>query len=64
LNAIVSSGFYITQVEEMKAVDASFWYTYNQIITKSKNELSKLNDWKANPMAALPACLSNCMQKH
>lgn len=63
MNTMISSGLTIKQVEEMQAVDASFWFRYDDLITKTEDELIKVNDWRYNPMSALPAWLTICMQK-
>lgn len=55
LNAQVRAGFMITELAELPAVDASFWYTYPELQNKTAQELKGINDWKENPMAALPA---------
>lgn len=63
LNAMILSGLSIKEAEEMQAVDCSFWYTYNEMITKNVEETSRVNDWKSNPMAALPAWISIVARK-
>lgn len=63
MNAIISSGLIIKHVEEMSAIDASFWFKYEELATKSKKELIEVNNWGYNPMSALPAWLLICMQK-
>lgn len=62
-NSAINAGFHFLQIEEMSPVDASFWYTYNELQTKANKELEQINDWKHNPMAAIPAWLSMCLEK-
>lgn len=63
INTMISSGLTIREMDEMQAVNGSFWYTYDELITRSDDELSKANDWQSNPMAALPAWISIVAQK-
>lgn len=63
INAMAKSKLTIKEMAEMQAVDGSFWYTYDELITKSEDQLSEVNNWKTNPMAALPAWISIAAQK-
>lgn len=63
INAMISSNLSIQEMDEMQAVDGSFWFTYDELITKSSEELSKVNDYHYNPMAALPAWITIVSQK-
>lgn len=63
INAMAKSKLTIKEMAEMQAVDGSFWYTYDELITKSEDQLSEANNWKVNPMAALPAWISIAAQK-
>lgn len=55
VNANIVAGLSINELAELLAVDASFWFTYDELIKKSQDELAGINDWNKNPMSALPA---------
>ena len=55
VNANITAGLSIHELAELPAVDASFWFTYDELIKKSQDELAGINDWNKNPMSALPA---------
>ena len=57
VNANIVAGLSINELAELPAVDASFWFTYDELIKKSQDELVNINDWNKNPMSALPAWL-------
>ena len=61
--ANISAGLSIKEVAELEAVDASFWYTYEELIKQSSEQIQSINDWKTNPMAALPAWITIVSQK-
>lgn len=63
VNAVASSGFRITEMAELPAVDASFWFSYDEMKTKTEEETKDLNDWTRNPMASIPAWLALISQK-
>lgn len=63
VNANISAGLSIKEVAELEAVDASFWYTYEELIKQSSEQIQSINDWKTNPMAALPAWITIVSQK-
>ncbi|MBP1533319.1 MAG: class I SAM-dependent methyltransferase [Ruminococcus sp.] len=63
LNEQVRAGFMVTELAELPAVDASFWYTYQELQTKTEQELKNINDPKENPMAALPAWIAFVSKK-
>ncbi len=48
---------------ELPAVDASFWFSYDEMKTNTEEETKDLNDWTRNPMAAIPAWLALISQK-
>jgi len=48
---------------ELQAVDASFWFKYDELIRLDQSLAEIANDWKHNPMAALPAWLTIAAQK-
>ena len=48
---------------ELPAIDASFWYTYDELKTKKQEDIENINDWKSNPMAAIPAWITVIAQK-
>ena len=63
VNANVSAGLNITEMAEISAIDASFWYTFDELRTKTPDELEGINDWEKNPMAAIPAWIGILSQK-
>ncbi|MBE1446764.1 class I SAM-dependent methyltransferase [Paenibacillus sp. OAS669] len=60
LNAIVSSGLSLRQIEEMADEAGSFWIDGSQQERDgvTKEELDRLRSWQSNPLAALPQWLS------
>ena len=58
LNAQIRAGLRICEIAELPAADASFWYPYAERKNKRPEELEGLDDWRQNPMAALPAWLA------
>ncbi len=63
VNANISSGLTVREMAELEAVDASFWYTYDELIQQSSERLMHINDPQYNPMAALPAWLTIVSQR-
>ena len=64
VNAIISSGFSITQMEEMFAEYGTYWYESSGGREHlSKEETDSLYDWKTNPLAALPQWISISAKK-
>ncbi len=63
VNAMTEAQLSIKEMEELQAVNASFWFSYNELIKQNPDEMEKVNNWKYNPMAALPAWISIAAQK-
>lgn len=63
INAMAYARLSIKEMEELQAVNASFWFSYEELIKQKKEEITKINNWKYNPMAALPAWISIVAQK-
>lgn len=63
VNANVFAQLSIREIAEMQAINASFWYTYDELIQQDSAEIENINNWKNNPMAALPAWLTIISQK-
>lgn len=63
VNAMIWARLSIKEIEELQAVDASFWFSYEELIKQEKEKLAKINSWEHNPMAALPAWISIAAQK-
>ena len=63
VNSQIKAGLAICEMVELPAVDASFWLTYAELQQKSPEELEGINDWKKNPMAALPAWITLISKK-
>ena len=63
VNAGIRAGLSVTELSELPAADASFWFPYAELKTKSPEELEGINDWKKNPMAALPAWVTLVSRK-
>ncbi|GMK37656.1 hypothetical protein PCCS19_07100 [Paenibacillus sp. CCS19] len=60
MNAMITAGLRLDQIEEMFAEDGSFWIddSIHDVDSFSAEELEDLCDWRSNPMAALPQWLS------
>lgn len=63
INASVEAGLSVRELAELSAVDASFWFTYDELIRQEPQRLTDINDPKHNPMAVLPAWLAAVMRK-
>ncbi len=63
LNAQIQSGLFLRETAELPAIDASFWFPYDELWKKRPEELEGINDWRKNPMAALPAWIATVSQK-
>ena len=63
VNANIFAGLTIKEMAELEAVNASFWYTYDELTRQSSESLHSINDWESNPMAALPAWITIVSQK-
>ena len=63
INSNASAELHIAEMAELPALDASFWYTFEELKTKPEKETENINDWKCNPMAALPAWIALVSQK-
>lgn len=63
INANVFAELSIKETAEMQAVNASFWYTYDELEKRDSDRLESINDWESNPMAALPAWITIVSQK-
>ena len=55
INAQIRAGLRLCELAELPAVDASFWFTHAELQEKRPEELEGINDWRQNPLAALPA---------
>ncbi|MDE6591779.1 MAG: class I SAM-dependent methyltransferase [Oscillospiraceae bacterium] len=63
VNAMIWAQLSIKEMEELQAANASFWFSYDELIKQAKEKLTKINNWNHNPMAALPAWISIVAQK-
>lgn len=63
VNAMADAALTVKEMAELPAVNASFWYSYDELITKTPDEIKNINDWTYNPMAALPAWIAIVSQK-
>lgn len=63
INSNILAGLDIAEMVELPAIDASFWYTYDELKTKKQEDIENINDWKSNPMAAIPAWITVIAQK-
>lgn len=63
VNSNISAGLQITEMAELQAIDASFWYSFDELKTKTPSDIENINDWKSNVMAALPAWLGLIARK-
>ena len=62
-NATALAGLNIKEMAELQAVNASFWFTYDELVKQNADDLINVNKWEDNPMAALPAWLAIVSQK-
>ena len=63
INSQIKAGLNICELAELPATDTSFWFTYAELQDKCPEELNGINDWKKNPMAALPAWMALVSKK-
>lgn len=63
VNAMAEAGLSIRKMEELQAVNASFWFSYDELQRQDAAKLEGINDWTQNPMAALPAWIAITAQK-
>lgn len=63
VNANAQAGLRILEMAELPSADASFWYTFEELKTKTAEQTADVNDWKCNPMAAIPVWLAMIAQK-
>lgn len=63
INSQIKAGLSICELAELPAIDASVWFTYDELQNKTPEELEGINDWKKNPLAALPAWLTLISKK-
>ncbi len=63
INSMTGAGLSIREMEELQAENASFWFSYEELIKQASEKLEKVNNWEYNPMAALPAWISIVAQK-
>ena len=63
INSQAGAGLNICELAELPAADDSFCFTYAELQEKSPEDLEGINDWKKNPMAALPAWMALVSEK-
>ena len=63
VNSQIRAGLTVCEMAELPALDASFWFDWAELQNKSRTELEGINDWKKNPLAALPAWLALVSKK-
>ncbi len=63
VNAMTEAKLSIMEMVELQAVNASFWFSYDELLKQNADEIKEINNWKYNPMAALPAWISIVAQK-
>lgn len=63
VNAMTEAQLTIKELQELQAVNASFWFSYDELLKQKPDEIVKINHWEYNPMAALPAWISIVAQK-
>lgn len=63
VNANISAGLSVKEIAELEAVNASFWFSYNELVQQNSDTFQIINDWQHNPMAALPAWISIISKK-
>lgn len=63
INAMTHAGLSIKEMAELQAVNASFWFSYEELIAQDEEKIAEINKWPQNPMAALPAWITILAQK-
>ncbi len=63
INANARAGLRILEMAELPSADASFWYTFEELKSKTDAETANINDWTCNPMAAIPTWIALIAQK-
>ena len=63
INSMTGAGLSVREMEELQAENSSFWFSYEELIKQTSENLDKVNNWEYNPMAALPAWISIVAQK-
>lgn len=63
VNSHIRAGLTLCEMAELPAEDASFWFPYDELQKKGPEDLAGINDWKQNPMAALPAWIALVSRK-
>ncbi|MCH5323760.1 MAG: class I SAM-dependent methyltransferase [Eubacterium sp.] len=63
INAMTEAELSIKRMEELQALNASFWFSYEELVKQSSENLERVNNWELNPMAALPAWITIITQK-
>lgn len=63
VNAVAQPGLRILEMAEIPSADVSFWYTFEELKSKTDEDTANINDWKHNPMAAIPVWLAMIAQK-
>lgn len=69
MNAMLDAGLAVKHIEEMfaeKDYNWPFWISYQDIangVTVAPEEIDRMHDWRANPVAALPNWLCIAAQK-
>ena len=63
LNAHAQAGMRFLEMAEIPSADTSFWFTFEERKSITKAETEHINDWKYNPMAAIPVWITMIAQK-
>lgn len=63
VNAMADAQLSIREMEELQAINVSFWFSYDELSKQNPDEMKNINHWEYNPMAALPAWISIVAQK-
>lgn len=63
VNAMAKAGLTVKEMAELPAVNASFWFSYEELVRQDAEQLAEINNWTHNPMAALPAWIAILAQK-
>lgn len=63
VNAMIQARLPIIEMQELQAVNASFWFTHDELMKQNMDAIQKINHWECNPMAALPAWIAIVAQK-
>ena len=58
INANAEAGPRILEMAKITSAGTSFWYTFEALKSNTDAATANINDWKCNPMAAIPSWIA------